>query len=171
MPGPNIHLNDLGLQTGERWEQTYPLEMPPVLLGGVDYEVILPDGVTVTAERVAGGFLVRVRLGASVCGPCGRCLREVPLHVKAAEEEFAPTAADGWEESDFSEFIQDLVVDVQGLAREALVLTLPTKIVCSTECQGLCAGCGQDLNMGPCGCGPAEIDERWGPLKDLNLEE
>jgi uncharacterized protein len=90
--------------------------------------------------------------------------------VVAEEEEFAPTAKDGWEESELSEFITDMVVDVSGFARESLVLALPAQMVCSAECQGLCARCGQDLNRGDCACGQEDVDERWGPLKDLRLE-
>jgi uncharacterized protein len=166
-----VHLDDLALRSGENWERTFPLEIPPVVLGGTPYEVRVPDGVTMWAERVAGGFLVRVTLSAMVYGPCARCLDEVRLAVRADEEEFVPTAKGGWEESDFSEFIQDLVVDVKGLAREALVLALPAQMVCSTECRGLCPYCGKDLNLGACNCGPAETDERWGRLKDLRLDE
>lgn len=165
----HVDLNDLPLRTGESWEHTYLLEMAPVVLGGVPYDVLIPDGVTLVVERVAGGFLVRVGFVATVYGPCERCLRETPLQVEAEEEEFVPTAKDGWEESEFSEFIVDMVVDVKGLAREALVLALPAQIVCDAECRGLCPRCGKDLNLGPCGCEPADIDERWSSLKDLKL--
>ena len=77
-------------------------------------------------ERVAGGFLVDV----SAEGSGLRTLRPLPerggtLEVEAEQQEFAPTAKDGWEESDLSAFIEDLVVDVAGIAREALVLALP----------------------------------------------
>jgi uncharacterized metal-binding protein YceD (DUF177 family) len=152
MTASTIHLllDDLAVRTGESWEHTYPLEMPPVVLGGVHFEVLIPDGATVVVERVAGRFLVRVSLTATVYGPCARCLREASLRVEAEEEEFAPTAKDGWEESELSEFITDLVVDVSGLARESLVLALPAQIVCSAECRGLCARCGQDLNEAEC---------------------
>lgn len=167
----NIPLDDLGLQPGVQWERTFPLDLPPVTLGGERHQVLVRDGVRVLVERIAGGFLVRVSLTATVYGPCARCLREVPLDVEAEEEEFVPTAKDQWEESQFSEFIQDLVVDVNGMAREALILSLPSQIVCSSECKGLCARCGRDLNQEECACPPDEIDERWGRLKDLKLDD
>ena len=111
------------------------------------------------------------RLDAKLYGPCARCLGEAVLEVRAEQQEFAPTAKDGWEETDTSEFIKDLVVDVDGLAREALILALPAQVVCSPECKGLCALCGKDLNKGACGCSEEKIDERWGRLKDLDLGE
>jgi uncharacterized protein len=166
----HVDLKELALRTGESWERTYPLEMSPVTLGGTRYEVLVPGGTLLEVERVAGGFLVHVTLSATIYGPCERCLREVPLQVEADEEEFVPTARDGWGESEFSEFIDDLVVDVGALARETLVLALPTQIVCSAECRGLCVACGQDLNAGNCACAADLTDARWERLRDLKLE-
>lgn len=168
---PFIHLDDLLLRTGECSHLTYALELPPVILGGVEYSVLVPDGVTIAVDRVTGGFLVHTSLTASIYGPCERCLREVALQVEADEEEFVPTAKDGWDKSEFSEFIQDMVVDVKSLAREALVLAFPTQILCSPSCLGLCAHCGHDLNLGPCSCDPVEMDDRWSRLKEIDLTE
>ena len=167
----HVALNDLGLRGGERFERIYPMEMTPILLGGQGYEVLIPGGVTLAVDRVAGGFLVEVSLVASLYGPCDRCLREATLKVKAKEQEFVPTSKDGWDESELSTFIVDFLVDVSGLAREATVLALPSQVVCSLECPGLCPVCGHDLNAGPCGCPPGATDERWMALKDLHLEE
>lgn len=166
-----LKLADLALRGGERYRQTYPLDLEPVVLGGVDYLVLIPEGVEVTVDRVTGGYLAGVTLDAKMYGPCARCLGEAVLEVHAEQQEFAPTAKDGWEETDVSEFIMDLVLDVDGLAREALVLSLPAQVVCSEACRGLCAHCGSDLNKGLCGCCEDEIDGRWSLLKDLDLGE
>jgi uncharacterized protein len=166
-----LDLTDLALRTGERHERSYPVELAPILLGGVSYEVLLPQGVTVAVDRVAGGFLITVSTDAKVYGPCARCLSEVVLEVRAEQQEFAPTAQNRWEESDLSAFIDDMVVDVAGIAREAVILSLPAQVVCSPECLGLCPQCGKDLNQGPCECAPPGGDERWGALKDLRLDD
>lgn len=162
-----LDLNDLALHPGERYERTYSLELAPAVLGGVPYQILLPAGVTVAVDRVAGGFLVAVVTEANVYGPCARCLHEVVLKTRAEQQEFAPTARGGWEESDLSAFISRLVVDVAALAREAVVLSLPSQILCSSSCRGLCPQCGQDLNQGECGCVPPAADEHWGTLGDL----
>ncbi len=166
-----LDLAHLALRTGERYERSYAIDLAPIVLGGVRYEVLLPEGVTVKVERVAGGFLVKVGARARVYGPCARCLKETVLDLHAEQQEFAPTAKDGWEESELSAFIEGLVVDVAGIAREAVVLSLPSQIVCSADCLGLCPQCGKDLNEGPCGCLPPGSDERWGILKDLRLTD
>jgi uncharacterized protein len=164
-----LSLADLSLRSGQQYERIYMLEFEPVMLGGVEYRVLLPDGIHVVVERITGGYLVNVDLDAKVYGPCARCLREAVLEVHAEQQEFAPTAKDGWEETETSEFIAGLVVDVDGLSREALVLALPPQVVCSGDCKGLCGVCGKDLNKGPCGCGPEQVDARWNRLKDLEL--
>jgi DUF177 domain-containing protein len=165
-----LHLADLALRGGERYERTYRVELDPIVLGGVGYQVLVPGGVQVTVDRVTGGYLVSVSLDARIYGPCARCLNEAVLTIRAEEQEFAPTAKDGWEETEGSDFIKDLVVDVDGLAREAVVLALPSQVVCSETCKGLCSQCGKDLNRGDCGCSGGRTDERWGPLRGLRLE-
>ncbi|MBN1321859.1 MAG: DUF177 domain-containing protein [Thermoleophilia bacterium] len=166
-----VDLNELPLHTGERHERTYSLDIEPVILGGVAYQVLLPEGAIITVDRVVGGFLVGVSAKARVYGPCARCLNEAVVEVPAEQQEFAPTARAGWEDSDLSVFIEDLVVDVAGVTREAIVLALPEQLVCSPECKGLCPRCGQDLNLGECSCEAIEGDERWQKLRELELRD
>ena len=157
-----LNLDDLGLRGGHRHEAAYAVEVAPVTFGGAKYEVLLPEGVTVTVDRVAGGFLVRLTLDAKAYGPCSLCLEQTELAVHAEQEEFVPTAARGWSESESSPFIDDMVVDVSALAREALVLAMPDRVLCAASCRGLCAQCGTDLNRGSCGCKTLEITEPMG---------
>lgn len=164
-----LDLKDLGLRPGDSLERTYALDMEPVARGGVRHHVLLPDGVSVTVVRVAGGFLVTVGAVVRVYGPCERCLEEASLELHIEQQEFAPTARDGWEGSDLSAFIDELVVDVSGIAREAVVLALPAQLICAESCRGLCPRCGRNLNNGPCDCPAEETDERWGKLRDLKL--
>lgn len=171
MAAIHLDLNDLGLRGGERHERTYAVDLEPIMLGGVAYNVILPDGATITVDRIAGGFVVGLSAGARIYGPCERCLTDVALAIHAEQQEFAPTARDGWEESELSAFIDGLVVDVSGVVREAVILALPDKIVCATTCKGLCPQCGRNLNDGECACAPRQGDERWAELAELRLDE
>ena len=100
-----------------------------------------------------------------------RCLAEATVEIEARQQEFVPTAEGGWEESGLSAFVDDLMVDIDGIAREALVLALPAQVLCSDMCRGLCPQCGRDLNQGTCKCGEHASDERWNKLKDLKLED
>ena len=165
-----VDLKDLALRGGERSERMFPLKIAPIVLGGERYDVLAADGVDLIVDRVAGGFLIKVIAAVTVYGPCARCLREVVLKLRAEEQEFVPTSKEGWDEADLSDFVDDMVVDLSGLAREAIVLATPARVVCSEECRGLCQQCGHDLNEGPCGCPPVQVDERWARLKDFTGE-
>jgi uncharacterized protein len=58
-------------------------------------------------------------------------------------------------------------IDLTPYIQETLILSVPLKFVCRTECQGICAGCGVDLNQEKCCCLERPIDSRWEKLKDL----
>ena len=57
--------------------------------------------------------------------------------------------------------------DILPRVREAVILELPMRFLCSEDCKGLCPLCGANLNRGPCACGDREQDPRWEPLKKL----
>jgi len=154
-----INLQDLGLRGGQRHVSTYPLELAPLTIGGARYDILAPRGVTLSVERIAGGFLVDLNLCATVCGPCSRCLDEACVDVVAEQREFVPTAAEGWpeSESESSPFIDGVVLDLVGLSREAAVLATPDRMLCSEQCKGLCPVCGADLNRGECSCAALEV--------------
>lgn len=134
------------------------VDVAPFSFGGAEFQVVVPKGVEVTVERIAGGYLMDLNLTAKVCGPCSRCLAEVCREVCAEQQEFIPAVAGAWaeSESDTSPFVEDLVVDLTGLVREAIALAMPDRMLCRDECKGLCPQCGADLNDGDCSCAPLE---------------
>jgi uncharacterized protein len=61
-------------------------------------------------------------------------------------------------------------LDLEPLAREAVVLSLPLVPLCRPDCAGLCPTCGADRNAGPCACPPPDGDPRWSALDALRRE-
>jgi len=43
-------------------------------------------------------------------------------------------------------------LDVTSDIRDALLLSIPFKLLCSEDCKGLCPGCGVNLNFEECKC-------------------
>jgi uncharacterized protein len=165
----SLDLRELPLRGGDRVERHVPVQIDPITLGGLPYDTLVDgDVAVVSVARISGGFLITVEMAAHVYGPCFRCLREVALAVEAEQEEFVPQDPSEWEAEDLSPFVDDLVVDVSGIAREALVLALPLKVLCRDECPGLCPRCGLDLNEGRCDCATEPIDLRWEKLRGLS---
>lgn len=164
----SLDLRELPIRAGERVERRVPVQIDPITIGGLSYDTLVDgDVAVVSVAHIGGGFLIAVEMAAQVYGSCSRCLREVVLVVKAEQEEFVPQDPSDWEAEDLSPFIEDLVVDVNGIGREALVLALPLKILCKDECPGLCPRCGLDLNEGRCDCATESMDPRWEKLRGL----
>jgi uncharacterized protein len=90
--------------------------------------------------------------------------------VQARQQEFVPSRRDDWDADEVSPFISDLVVDVPSLAREAIVLALPEKLLCRDDCPGLCPHCGVERGDGSCDCEEETSDPRWDKLKGLRLD-
>ena len=149
-----LNLEDLRLRGGQSHVREASVEVAPISVGGADFDVVVPGGVIISIDRIAGGYLVKLALDAKVCGPCFRCLGEVCEEVHAEQEEFIPAVAGAWAEteSETTPFVEDLVIDLAGLTREAIILSLPDKMLCSEDCKGLCPVCGADLNKTACSC-------------------
>ena len=70
------------------------------------------------------------------------------------------------EDSDEIIVLEDDEVDLEELARDAFILDMDTKFLCSEDCKGLCAGCGANLNRESCRCKRA-VDPRLAKLAQL----
>ena len=50
------------------------------------------------------------------------------------------------------DFINDNFLDSDQVIKEQLILNIPLKTICSTECKGICPFCGCNLNITECSC-------------------
>ena len=57
-------------------------------------------------------------------------------------------------------------IDLDEIASTCFILDMETKFLCREDCKGLCARCGKNLNLGPCGCGKQK-DPRFAVLEQL----
>ncbi|MGN1480982.1 YceD family protein [Porcipelethomonas sp.] len=83
---------------------------------------------------------------------CDRCLKELKRDFFYEFEHVIVSALSS--DSDESEFIvaENYRVDISEIALSDLLLELPTKLLCSDDCKGLCPVCGCDLNESECNC-------------------
>jgi len=63
--------------------------------------------------------------------------------------------------------LQDDLVDLEPLLRDAVVLALPFQPLCEDDCPGLCAECGARLADDPDHGHDAPVDPRWTALSAL----
>jgi uncharacterized protein len=101
---------------------------------------------------------------APLTGECVRCLDPLDdlLEVEFAELFVAP-GNDGDEDT---LWIQDDLVDLEPVVRDAVVLALPLQPVCEDDCPGLCAQCGARLADDPAHQ-HTDVDPRWAALEAL----
>jgi len=52
--------------------------------------------------------------------------------------------------------------------REQVLLALPMKVICRSDCRGLCPNCGANLNHEECRCETHAADPRLAPLARLS---
>lgn len=74
------------------------------------------------------------------------------------------------EDSDEIILLEHDEVDLAELARDAFILDMDTKTLCSEDCKGLCPGCGVNLNREPCRC-KKQVDPRLAELASLLQEK
>ena len=70
------------------------------------------------------------------------------------------------EENDDILLLDGTELDLDEAVSTTFILAMDTKNLCSDDCKGLCAKCGADLNLGPCGCRP-DVDPRLAALAQL----
>ena len=164
-----FELERLGLRTGEGRRLELHADADDLAFAGAHYKVEpRPLPVVLEISRMVGsGYALRLRFSATVGGPCMRCLEPAsPTFDVDSYEVHQP----GGGQDLTSPYIED-ELDLQAWARDALVLELPTQIVCSEDCQGLCAVCGENLNTAEAGhAHEAAPDPRWAKLSELKLD-
>jgi uncharacterized protein len=161
-------LSRLGLTSGEGKRLDLFVHIEPFDYGGSRYAVI-PEliPVRVDVSRTTGnGWALRLRLEATLEGPCMRCLEPAgPAFSVDAYEVHQP----GGGEELTSPYMGD-ELDLQAWARDALALALPAQITCRADCAGLCPQCGANLNEDPSHEHEREPDARWAKLSELKFD-
>jgi uncharacterized protein len=130
--------------------------------GVVDVDVVL--------DAIDGGMAVVGTVRAPWVGDCRRCLGEVVGEVVAEVHElYQPHHRfDPAPEAEAEAYLlSGDTLDLEPLARDAVLLNLPQAPLCRPDCAGLCPTCGAELNSGPCGCSPVVSDPRWVALDAL----
>ena len=118
---------------------------------------------------------LRGRVSTEIEVPCDRCLKNVALPIDTAfDARFVPSVSWGSSlehelgEDDLKLSVFDgQAIELRDLAREEILLAIPSHVLCREDCKGLCPVCGGDLNTVDCNCGDEQVDPRWSALKDL----
>ena len=115
------------------------------------------------------GVLVTGTATAAVAGECARCLEPISDEIEVRLQElfvYDDHDVDPDEELEVS-MLQDDLVDLEPLLRDAVVLALPFQPLCTEDCPGLCVECGARLADDPDHGHGEPVDPRWAALGAL----
>ena len=106
---------------------------------------------------------------------CARCVDPVKVPLSGDFDLiFRPEAADAdagersitADETEIG-YYQESGLSLEDVVREQVLLSLPSRTLCTADCKGLCPRCGQNLNQAKCSCDEAPADSRWNALAGL----
>jgi len=143
-------------------------------------EITLAQPVNVDLELVPEAKQIKLngQLQGAVRLRCSRCLQDYVLKLdEPIDLLLHPLTADTPEEIDLrpedldTEFFDGVTIDVDLIVEEQIFLALPQQSLCQPDCQGLCSGCGADLNREACKCEKRETTSAFDVLRSVKLEE
>ena len=172
-----LDTRELGRRPGSQREVTRTVPAPADL--GIEV-LRVPEGAPVELdlrlEAVMEGVLVTGTATAALEGECVRCLEPVSDEIEARFQELyvyddqrhtrhgSDTAEEG---DDETSRLEDDLLDLEPLLRDAVVLALPFQPLCTDDCPGLCPECGARLADDPDHTHDAPVDPRWARLAEL----
>ncbi|MDP2773506.1 MAG: YceD family protein [Nocardioides sp.] len=172
-----LDTRELGRRPGSQREVSRTVPAPADL--GIEV-LRVPEGAPVELdlrlEAVMEGVLVTGEARVSLEGECVRCLEPIDDDVDVRFQELflyddqAHLGGDP-EDDDGVSMLQDDLLDLEPLLRDAVVLALPFQPLCEDDCPGLCTECGALLRDDPDHTHEAPIDPRWAGLTVLQRDE
>ena len=168
-----LDTRELGRRPGSQHKVSRSVPAPADL--GIEV-LRVPEGSPVDLdlrlEAVMEGVLVTGTARAALEGECVRCLGPITDEIEVDLQElyvYDDLDTDPDEDDEVSR-LQDDLVDLEPLLRDAVVLALPFQPLCEDDCPGLCPDCGARLADDPDHAHDAAIDPRWAALADLNTQ-
>lgn len=203
-----VHVAQLRKEVGARTRRELSGAIDDLFCAGTFVPPGTEVGVDVVLESVPGGVVVTGTVETSWAGQCRRCLGPASGAVRIAVRElFVESHRAGSSHQHGRERpgvrraggagravgaggpprtgAEDLYeidgddLDLEPMARDAVLLELPLAPLCRAECRGLCPKCGADLNLAAssvppesgepghaCSCEP-DVDPRWSALDAL----
>lgn len=130
-----------------------------IALSFQEYEFSQPvefDGVVSCADKEV--LILKGIVSTVWTSRCARCLKEVVSRIEANvdvafksqyhRDPHTEDDADPEEEYTYEGYS----IELDRALRDSLILALPSKVLCSSDCKGICEWCGANLNEKDCKC-------------------
>jgi uncharacterized protein len=128
-------------------------------------------GVDATLEKTGTQLSLKAKIETVGMFECDRCLTHFDARLSSSYRMYYVPEGGSHANIDRTE-IQIVpsglsVIDISEDVQQTILLSVPLKLLCSEECEGLCPKCGRNLNTGPCTCTDIITDSRWEKLRSL----
>ena len=175
-----LDTRELGRRPGSQRETVRTVPAPAEL--GIEV-LHVPEGspveIDLRLEAVMEGVLVTGSATAELAGECARCLAPIQDDILVRFQElFTYDDQHGGSGRDHdpdlddeASRLEDDLLDLEPLLRDAVVLALPFQPLCEEDCPGLCVECGVRLAEDPEHVHEEQIDPRWAGLAALQDPE
>ncbi len=163
-----MNLRELIASPGRSEDFEFELDREGLTFDGV-LKYLTPITVRGRVENHAGLLKARYDIQADMLCQCARCLKEFS---RTFRYEGAAYLTEELEDEDNEDYylLDDGFADLDEIARDAMIFNFEPRVLCKSDCRGLCPKCGKDLNEGPCGCAE-DLDPRMAALSQLLEEE
>ena len=146
------------------YKREFPFEFEQIQISD-DLDLYHFEGEA-TIGRTPQGLIVQADFSADMGLECVRCLNDFEYSLIWNFTELYAFNKKSVSESDLV-LPDDAHIDLQPLIREFALLEVPIKPICKPNCKGLCAECGEDLNLTDCGHKDIAEESPFSALKDL----
>ena len=146
---------------------------------GIKDQAIFPESIysSVAVDKSESHIYIKAEVTSTAHFVCDRCLKEFNHNLNGGLSVYYEIVTPGShahlvdkdaEDDSVRIYRQDMKeIDLTDDIRDTIILAVPMKLLCSPECKGICAGCGNDLNVEACSCSEKPIDPRWASLQEL----
>ncbi len=130
-----------------------------------------PAHADLTVRLIGDEVLVQGEVTARLSFVCSRCLTPFEFPVASRFDlVYLPEDIDALSEELSDEKIDQMFytgrqIDLRAVVLEQLNLTFPAKPLCSPDCEGICAVCGEIIRDAKCSCLVKETDTSFNKLK------
>ena len=171
-----VNLSDVFSSEGKRLELSVGLEMEKFSSKLGEFLITEKNPVQLVLTNIGvGKAKIEGAVELTFDTSCDRCLAEVPtiLTLEFEREVASPDTTtdssedDGDGEDDAIDFMEGYQLNVETFVYNEILLNWPMKILCKSDCKGICKVCGQNLNLKECGCDNFVPDPRFAAIQDI----
>ncbi len=164
-----LDLKKVFLSENEKLSLDYDLNLSEIKIDGVN-PFQSPVKVLANALNNSGVVKLTINVTFDFVKQCDRCAVQTVKEINYKFNHNLVVSLSGESDDDYI-VIPDYKLELDEVVTSDIILELPLKHLCSSDCKGLCHSCGKNLNNDSCDCVKQVIDPRLEILQQLLDEE